>query len=194
MRIHKAHIEPLCDHDCAKSHRPNVRHCVWWRNNFWMFNQGYFAAVQTPNLAIIISIHIYIYIHLIYSWHIIMVSLKTLNLFLWAISPYIDRYGSFYDPKLGESYTQWPTSSTRPAILAQPYLPVQMDWCVWKPVRSKCCFFLCSYTIFLLKFPCHVINSVPIFGENHPKSTTELDSLQQILVLSYKVTFMVKTC
>lgn len=54
--------------------------------------------------------------------------------------------------------------------------------------------FLRSYTIFLLKFPCHVINSVPIFGENHPKSTTELDSLQQILVLSYKVTFMVKTC
>lgn len=140
------------------------------------------------------NIYLYIYIHLIYSWHMIMVSLKTLNLFLWAISPYIDRYGSFYDPKLGESYTQWPTSSTRPAILAQPYLPVQMDWCVWKPIRSKCFFFLRSYTIFLLKFPCHVINSVPIFGENHPKSTTELDSLQQILVLSYKVTFMVKTC
>lgn len=135
MRIHKAHIEPLCDHDCAKSHRPNARHCVWRRNNFWMFNQGYFAAVQTPNVAIIISIHIYI--HLMYSWHIIMVSLKTLNLFLWSISPYIDRYGSFYGPKLGESYTQWPTSSTRPAILAQPYLPVQMDWCVWKPIRSK---------------------------------------------------------
>lgn len=86
------------------------------------------------------NIYLYIYIHLIYSWHMIMVSLKTLNLFLWAISPYIDRYGSFYDPKLGESYTQWPTSSTRPAILAQPYLPVQMDWCVWKPIRSKCFF------------------------------------------------------